>query len=57
MSRETEGPYILWINYGCEGWKPGSYHSLEEALRVDTYGSEAIITKEVSYFIQEIVKE
>ncbi len=30
--RKPKGPYILWIDYGCEGWAPLSFDSLSEAL-------------------------
>lgn len=34
MSRpeDTAGPYIVWQNYGCEGWSPTSYKTLAEAI-------------------------
>jgi len=48
------GPYILWKDYGVEGWKPESFKSLMEALKSDKYVSNWIITKTFSYEVKEI---
>lgn len=45
--------YIVWINYGCEGWHPKECATLEEALDVSSYGSEKVITKRCSFTIIE----
>lgn len=46
------GPYILWQNYGCEGWKPTSFNSIKEALEGEKY-SEFTITKAIDYEVKE----
>lgn len=42
-------PYILWINYGCEGWSPKGFDTPEEALAAImggmSFGSEVVLTK------------
>lgn len=30
--RRPTGPYVVWTDYGCEGWHPTSYPSLREAV-------------------------
>ena len=50
----TTGPIILWLDYGSyEGWKPYSFETVDEALQVDKFGCEFIITREVTYTIKE----
>lgn len=51
--KDTEGPYIVWENYGCEGWKPTSFHSIDAALIYHKYNSEWIITKNVAWEVKE----
>lgn len=48
MAQELEGPYIVWDDYGCEGWKPTSYKTLAEALTTPRYVSNWEITKKVT---------
>ena len=49
MSEErTAGPYIVWTNYGCDGWRPESYPDLISALLAERYNSEFVITKKVT---------
>lgn len=53
MSHESKdknitGPFIIWQNYGYEGWKPASFNSIEEALKSDLY-SEWILTKKIDF--------
>jgi hypothetical protein len=46
------GPYIVWKDYGYDGWKPESYNTLEEAVERKSYGYETgVITKLVNYKI------
>ena len=49
-----EGPYILWLDYGTEGYKPFSFQTLKEALESQKYSSGWIITKKVEYRVIEI---
>lgn len=50
----AEGPYVVWQNYGCEGWKPTSYTSLREAVLDQKYQSEFVVTKIVEFRILEL---
>ncbi len=45
MKRDTDGPYIVWTDYGVEGWKPTSYEDLADALTAPSYSSQWCITK------------
>lgn len=56
MSEEhgTRGPFIVWENYGYEGWHPKSYNTLAEALQAQRYNQEWVITKPVQYAVNEI---
>lgn len=46
--KEIVGPFIIWQNYGYEGWKPHSFNSIEEALKSELY-NEWIITKRIDF--------
>ena len=48
----TQGPIILWLNYGTEGWHPYSYPSVRAALE-ETKNYDYIITRQVAYEIKE----
>lgn len=50
--KNTDGPYIRWLDYGYEGWHPDSYDTLAEALEDDRYNS-FVITKAVQYEIKD----
>ena len=52
--QNEEGPYIVWQDYGVEGWKPDSYETLEEAIKAQKYRAHWVITKLVKYKIEEI---
>ena len=39
----AKGPYIVWHNYGFEGWQPRSYDSFENSFK--SKGEEDVITK------------
>jgi hypothetical protein len=40
-----EAKYIVWVDYGYEGWKPTGYLTLKEAILHERYSSDAVITK------------
>ena len=46
---DESGPYIVWLNYGYDGWAPRSYDTLKEAIEGDRYGEDFVITKLVQY--------
>ena len=49
--------YIVWINFGYEGWSPAEFETLKEAVEYGTknnYGSDFKITKKVEYSIKEV---
>jgi hypothetical protein len=49
-----KGPYIVWKDYGCEGWQPESHGSLVEALQSDHGSPESyVLTKRVSVRVHE----
>lgn len=50
---DAKGPYVVWLNYGYEGWSPTSYNSLKEALEIEK-SYEYVITKKCEYEIREI---
>ncbi len=43
------GPFIMWLNYGYDGWAPHSYDTLKDALEGDRHGEEFVITQLVQY--------
>jgi hypothetical protein len=45
--------YLLWINYGCEGWGFYEYDTIEECLTHENYGNDFIITKAVDWEVKE----
>lgn len=53
MSADTAGPFLVWENYGCEGWAPKSYPTLKEALSAQRYNSEFVVTKRVEFDVIE----
>lgn len=50
---DTKGPYIMWLDYGMEGWKPESFNSIKEALLASRYQSNFVITKVCEYEVKE----
>lgn len=48
-----KGPFILWMDYGCEGWQPTSFATLKEALEADKHSDAWLITKPVKYTVYE----
>jgi len=51
---DAKGPFIVWVNNGCEGWQPTSFNSILEALESHKYSIEWVITKRISYEVKEI---
>lgn len=43
----ADGPYIVWRDYGCEGWSPRSYDTAAAALADKDSGS--VITRVVEF--------
>jgi len=53
---DTSGPYILWTDYGCEGWQPSSFDTAEEAVReilIGGFGNPVVLTKLVNLEAKE----
>ncbi len=50
---DTKGPFIVWENYGYEGWQPKSYNTLKEAVIALRFNSEWIVTRLISYEVTE----
>jgi len=48
-----KGPFIVWENYGYEGWQPKSYPTLKAALSAQRYNSEFVVTKAVDFDVIE----
>jgi hypothetical protein len=53
---ETRGPFVVWQNYGCEGWAPTSYETLKEALLAHRYQTEWVVTKLVKFEVTEEIE-
>ena len=51
--KDAEGPFILWINNGYEGWSPTSYPTLKEALMGERYNSEWVVTRLIEFEVVE----
>jgi len=52
----ASGPYILWVDYGMEGWKPRSFDNPEEAITAILYGefcNRVVLTKLVEVAAKE----
>ena len=45
--------YQLWVNLGYDGWNLTECDSIQEALEVETYGSDWVITSRVDYEVKE----
>jgi hypothetical protein len=52
--RGIEGPVILWVNYGYDGWRPTSYLTLKDALLADRYASTFVFTRLVEYEVVDL---
>ncbi len=49
---DIDKKYIVWLDYGCEGWQPRGFNSLEEMEKFiiegrDTYGEQRIYTRKI----------
>lgn len=53
FKKKRKEKYIVWTNYGLEGWKYDEYSSLEEAVNHEAYRMETMITKKVEYEVKE----
>jgi len=54
---DANGPIILWLDYGCEGWKPTSFDTVKEALEADRYSADFRVTRLVDYQVYETGNE
>ena len=50
----ADGPYIVWEDYGYEGWQPRSFPTLKAAVKDDRFSSDFVITKRVEFDVKEI---
>jgi len=41
---ELKRKYILWLDYGHEGWSPTGFNSLTDAIEAPKYGQQFVIT-------------
>lgn len=44
-AKVSEARYIVWLDYGSEGWRPICCTTLEEVLFVETYDHEFVVTE------------
>ena len=48
---------VVWIDYGCEGWKPKTFASDSDALGMvlsgETYGSRFVVMRPVALRLDE----
>lgn len=53
-----DAPYVIWIDYGSEGWSPKGYDTPEEVLDAiasgDTHGHPFVITRRTHLSITEM---
>jgi hypothetical protein len=49
----TDGPYILWLDYGVDGWSPKSFPTLKDALIADRRDHDWVITKRLDFIAYE----
>lgn len=54
---ELNGPIIVWVNYGYDGWAPTSYLTVKDALLGGRHGSEFVITRLVAFDVIEVEGE
>lgn len=55
MAETLKGPYIVWQNYGTDGWSPTEFSTLKEALMATKYVS-FVVTKLVEFDVIELDK-
>lgn len=51
--RAPAGPFVVWEDYGCEGWHPKSYDTLAEAVRTSP---DKTITRLVEFKVVEMAE-
>lgn len=49
MNYDAHGTYVIWIDYGVEGWKPHSFDTVREALEFNKNSDNWILMKRVKY--------
>lgn len=49
----ADGPVVVWLDYGCEGWRPSSYDTVKEALLGERYGNRFVVTRVVKFEVKE----
>jgi hypothetical protein len=59
---EADKKYIVWVNYGYEGWLPTGFETLEQMEKYiiegrDTYGNERIFTRKIEVKVKVDVTE
>lgn len=47
-------PYLVWVDYGTEGWRPFPYKSLDAAVQHDGHGSAKIVTKPAQFVVIDV---
>jgi hypothetical protein len=50
---DTKGPYIVWQDWGYDGWSPTSYNTLKDALSASRMTSRFVLTKVVDVDVVE----
>lgn len=56
LKQSIAGPYIVWTDYGYDGWQPESYPTLEAAVKASRdglYGCQTVIAKPVKFDVVE----
>jgi hypothetical protein len=51
MTYDPTGPFVVWQNYGYDGWQPRSFQTLREAVLADRHGTEFVVTRIVEFEI------
>ena len=51
-ANDAAGPYVVWEDYGYEGWKPKSYATVRDALTDVRYNS-FVLTRIVDFDVVE----
>lgn len=53
---DVKGPFIVWENYGYEGWQPKSYNTLKEAVVAWKSTTEWRLTRVIEFNVTETSK-
>lgn len=48
-----KGPYVVWENFGYEGWQPKNFATLDEAVRYRSF-SECAVTRLVDFQVIDL---